>query len=85
MTAAFRKVVMSATEAPQSDPQRHASRSEKRGRTAVYRSPAPCRDPPIEPYQTGTAPRYNQYTKMNSPSHTTSTKCQYQAAASKAK
>ena len=29
--------------------------------------------------------RYNQYTKMKRPSHTTSTKCQYQATPSKAK
>ena len=28
---------------------------------------------------------YSQYTKMNNPSHTTSTKCQYQATASNAK
>ncbi len=28
---------------------------------------------------------YSQYTKINRPSHTTSTKCQYQAAASKPK
>ena len=34
----------------------------------------------------GEAPgRYSQYTKMKRPSQTTSTKCQYQAAASKAK
>src|SRR5512138_562063 len=30
-------------------------------------------------------PRYSQYTKMNKPSHTTSTKCQYQATPSNAK
>jgi hypothetical protein len=30
-------------------------------------------------------PAYNQYTKINSPNQTTSTKCQYHAAASKAK